>query len=277
MKAKAIAALGISLLLAGATVALAQQQTPIFQYGGELQCTGIDYCSVRTIYEGQFRYEEFPYPAEGPTTQCICQYYMYTTNPAADAIGVDFEFAGGEDVCVGVDVRRPQNSAEFSSRPCGGGEQPVGDKDCAGNIDLCTWWCGGTCDEVVGFDQYVTTSPTVVLVEISNRSQVTESVDITVSVFALLNPSPTPTPPQPPQVLPQLNPEYFNPFPYNPNVDSPLKGIRIDFTFLARSVVTVINMVSAGGFLTWIAAFAVIFIILLAFINYILKRISGGG
>jgi hypothetical protein len=39
----------------------------------------------------------------------------------------------------------------------------------------------------------------------------------------------------------------------------------------------VINMVSAGGYLTWIAAFAVIFMILLAFINYILKRISGGG
>jgi len=95
------------------------------------------------------------------------------------------------------------------------------------------------------------------------------------SAFALLSPSPTPTPPQVPQVLPQLNPEYFNPFPYNPDVDSPLEGVRIDFAFLARSVVTVINMVSAGGYLTWIAAFAVIFMILLAFINYILKRIRG--
>jgi len=264
------------LLLAGATVALAQQQTPIFQYGGLLQCTGIDFCEIYSVYEGQLPvYEQFPHPAEGPT-QCICQYYMYTTdpNPAADAIGVDFKFVGGEDVCVGVDVRRPQDSAEFNSLPCGGGEQPAGDKDCAGNIDLCTWWCGGRCAEVVGFDQYVAMSPTVVLIEISNSSQVTESVDITVLVFALLNPSPTPTPPQ---VLPQLNPEYFNPFSYNPNVDSPLRGVQIDFTFLARSVVTVINMVSAGGYLTWIAAFAVIFMILLAFINYILKRISGGG
>jgi hypothetical protein len=276
MKAKAIAALGISLLLAGATVALAQQQTPIFQYGGELQCAGIDYCEIYSVYEGQLPvYEQFPHPAEGPTTQCICQYYMYTTDPnPAAAVGVDFEFVGGEDVCVGVDVRRPQNSAEFGNLPCGWVGGAVGDKDCAGSIDLCTWWCGGTCDEVVDFDPYVTMSPTVVLIEISNHSQVTESVDITVSVFALLNPSPTPSPPQ---VLPQLNPEYFNPFPYNPNVDSPLRGVRIDFTFLARSVVTVINMVSAGGYLTWIAAFAVIFMILLAFINYILKRISGGG
>jgi len=280
MKMKAIAALVIPLVLAGTTVALAQQQVLIFQYSGELMCPGAENCDTYSVYEGNLLiYVQYPYPVGGPPTGwgCSCDYFMYPADPdpAADAVGVDFEFLTGEDVCMYVDVWRPQDSAEFMSYPCGGGPEPHKHKDCAGDPSLCSVWCEGTCDEIRGFNPYRTMSPTAVLIGIDNSAQITESLDISVSVFALLNPaSPTPIPPA---VLPQLNPEYFNPFPYPRDIPSPLRGIQIDFSFVARSIVTVINMLSEGGYLTWIAAFAVIFIVLLSFINYILKRISSGG
>jgi len=272
MRTKAIAALVIPLVLAGVTVALAQEQSLIFQYSGVLQCPGIDDCERIMIYEGDLQiYRQFPDREENPTA-CICRYFMYTADPDpdADSIGVEYEFSAEENVCARIEVFRPRDSVSFLLF-CGSGAP----KDCGGDADLCAWWCGGTCWTIVGFSPIVM-SPTAVVIQVNNRnSQITGSIDISVSVFALLNPPPSPTPT--PQVIPQLNPEYFNPFPYPRDAPSPLRGVRIDFTFVARSIVTVLNMLSEGGYLTWIAAFAVIFIILLSFINYILKRISGGG
>lgn len=77
-------------------------------------------------------------------------------------------------------------------------------------------------------------------------------------------------------ILPALSDEYFQPYSYDRNPQSPLSNVRIDFQHVVRSTVTVLSFFSEGNYLTWIAAFAVIFILLSAFVNYFINKFRGG-
>ncbi|MCS7226968.1 MAG: hypothetical protein NZ821_08260 [Gloeomargarita sp. SKYB31] len=89
------------------------------------------------------------------------------------------------------------------------------------------------------------------------------------SVVAAEEPPPTPTP-TPQVVVPQIDNSYFEPYAYTRGVASPLAGIHIDMRHVTRSIVTVFSFFP--DFMVWIAAFAVLFIIISALLRAIIRR-----
>ncbi|MCS7227207.1 MAG: hypothetical protein NZ821_09485, partial [Gloeomargarita sp. SKYB31] len=83
-------------------------------------------------------------------------------------------------------------------------------------------------------------------------------------------PPPTPTPIP---MLP-LDPAVFMPYAYPRDILSPLPSVRIDLTSIARATVTVFAFFSERGFLAWIAAFAILFLILIGLLRLIIRRLS---